>query len=183
MKAFVFATLMLPVVLVGAINTSKYKLIDNTAIRNTPQTYYRKYIQLKTKFIATSPSMPYFIERTFSSKKYYMLIIVPSTFRVIAKRKKEFDEVIAPLKKGTPLILYGKVKKYSTKRHYRGMSQYYLDLDKIEIDKDAQAAVQTKQDVKEAKEEIQEEKRRARHDRMLNKRVRRRYKKPNVLTD
>ena len=190
MKKIIIAVLLLPMLLTPAAKsaTSKYKLVDNTAIRNSPQTYYKKYIQLKTTFLATSPSMPYFIERTFSSKKYYMLIIAPNSFRVIGKRKKELDAIITTLKRMTPVILYGKVKKYNTKKHHRGISQYYLDLDKIEIDKAKQEEVTTKKEAKKVKKEIKKEiKKENKHDRLtrkMSKGSRKRWKKrPNVITD
>ncbi len=173
------AILLLPL-LAGATtsNMSKYKLVENTAMRNAPQTYYKKYISMKTSFVATSPSMPYFIEKTFSSKKYYMLIISPASFRVIAKRDKELDELMATLKKATPVILYGKVKKFSNKKFHSGISEYYLDLDKIEIDKEAQATQETKKEIKEDREELKKELR----QRILDRKVRKR-RMPNVITD
>ena len=173
------AILLLPL-FVGAAtsNMSKYKLVENTAMRNAPQTYYKKYITMKTSFLGTSPSMPYFAEKTFSSKKYYMLIISPTSFRVIAKRNKELDELIASLKSATPIILYGKVKKFSSKKFHSGISEYYLDLDKIEIDKEAQVTQDTKKDIKENREELKKERRQRILDRKL-----RRHRRPNVITD
>jgi hypothetical protein len=189
MKKFIIATLFIPVLLTAATTTtdpakSKYPLADKTAIQNAPENYYKKSISLKTVFLATSPSMPYFIGRTFSSKKYYMLIIQPTSFRVLAKKGKTFDSLIPTLKKMTPLILYGKVKRYSSKKHHSGISQYYLMLDKMEIDKEAQAAVKTKKEAQELKQEVKKETRHERHVRMLNRKVKGRWKKrPNVLTD
>ncbi len=133
---------------------------------------------MKTSFLSTSPSMPYFAEKTFSSKKYYMLIISPASFRVIAKRDKELDELISSLKSTTPIILYGKVKKFSSKKFHSGISEYYLDLDKIEIDKEAQAARDTKKETKEDREELKKELRR----RVLDRKVRK-HRMPNVITD
>ncbi len=117
----------------ATINADRYQEVELLILRATPEKFKNKRIRLTTRYQGFNITFPEYMEKSgFKGDKEYLVHIVPKNLPVIAEKDDEMTELIAPLKKGTTVVVYGKVKEFSRKSKHM-LPEYFLELEHLEL--------------------------------------------------
>ena len=103
-------------------------------------------VTFETTFKAIDGEMPeYFEKNGKKNDKYFLLKVEPVNLTVLCKKKSEFDELIMSLKRDDKILICGKIKKFTLMSHYKKSRAYYLEVEKIELVKNAADNIEAKE--------------------------------------
>jgi len=132
--------------IVGSVSAVDFKPADYNEVKletakTMPQDYYNKKIKVTGTFSRILPTpIPEFIEKQFDEKRYLIIQITPSEWRlpVVIKKTSDLAVKFMEMDKNSSLIMYGKVKKFryeanKGRRVVLKMPEYYLDLYHVEV--------------------------------------------------
>lgn len=121
------------------IDVDRYQEVELLTLRATPEKFKNKRIRISTRYQGFSITFPEYMEKSkFKGDKHYLIQIIPKSLPVIAEKEDEMTELIAPLRKGTMVVAYGKVREFSSKpkrvrTHMHMRSDYFLELEHLEL--------------------------------------------------
>ncbi len=121
----------------GEIDQKKADLFTKITINQvsiTPEDYQNKKVTYKGTFRKFSTTFLAYMEKSgFRPNKHFMLLIGDKKVPVIAKKNSSLTSFMASLKRGDILIVYGRIKKFSTKPRKTIRPHYYLELSHLNL--------------------------------------------------
>ena len=103
-------------------------------------------VSFETTFKFLEGELPdYLIKNGKKTDKYFMLRVEPETLIVICKKRSKLDDLITSLKKFDKILLSGKIKKFTYVPPRRKFRAYYLEVENIELLKNAEENLEAKE--------------------------------------
>ena len=113
---------------------SSFKEKSYKEIRASVKDLKNKKICYEATFINFSNEFPNYMERSgFRESKNYILLAGGKDLPVILKKTKYTTTLLAELKAGAKVKLYGRVKDFKADKNVKMAASYYLQFDYIEI--------------------------------------------------
>jgi hypothetical protein len=142
-RCLLAATIVLSLALAGSpgamaaepakIDVDRYQEVELLTLRATPEKFKNKRIRTSTRYQSFRITFPEYMEKSgFKGDKHYLIQIIPRSLPVIAEKDDETTELIAPLKKGTIVVAYGKVREFRSKSKHM-LPEYFLELEHLEL--------------------------------------------------
>ncbi len=113
-----------------------YKKANIDQLNAMPEKYKNKKVVITTSYLKFHTTFPAYIEKSgLKPEKKYGIIIGLKNLFAFSDKKGVFNEIIPTLKKGSQVILYGKIKKFSKDPGNRSkmMPRYYIELAHMEV--------------------------------------------------
>ena len=119
--------------------TQGYETLEFKVLRAMPEEYKNKKVAYEGVYFGFAITfLPYMEKSGFEASKYFGIGVGDLSLPVMAKKNDDFNELIGKvLEKGATVKVYGKVKKYRVEPEITTFPHYYLELDYVEIVKDA----------------------------------------------
>jgi hypothetical protein len=130
----------------GAADDSKlsgYEEVDYKLVQVSPEKYKNKRITYTGRFLGFTNTAPdYMVESGIDHNKYFLIGLDNLKVLAIAKksRNKDLDELLAGLKPGATLQVYGRIKKFRVEPRHALQSAYYLEVVQVVVRDDVPAA-------------------------------------------
>ncbi len=136
MKTATLLLASLPIVVLAAAAAPQktYEEVQFNMIKAAPESFSSsKRIVYEAPFFRYSTTfLPYMEKSGFKASKYYLLEIGHVTVPAIARKDKEMNELVAGLRRGTAMKVYGRVKKFRHKPLLTTLPHYYVSVEKLE---------------------------------------------------
>jgi len=117
-----------------AFALTPYTEVDIKMLKAAPESYSSKKVTFTSTYTRYSTTfLPYMESSGIKPGKYFWLEIGGAGLPVIARKKDEMNTLVAGLKRGTPVKVYGRVKKFKKAPKQPLFSRYYVSVDDIEI--------------------------------------------------
>ena len=141
-------------------DTSGYDEVEGKVLKLKPEDYRNKKIFYEGRYGNTMTAFPPYAERSgIKAGKHYWLVVEPTNLPVIARKGKDFDELVAQLKSNNLLKLYGRVKKFNYKPERTTLPQYYFEVEYFEVLGDAPDRDEVREKWREKRREEREKNR------------------------
>lgn len=126
----------------AAFKTDAYPETELAKLKASPEEYKNKKVCYTSVYVGYYTTFRLYVERSgFKAGKYFWLRVVPLELPVMAKKDDEINELVSSLDTGAKIRakvkVYGRVKQFTYEDRARTGPHYYLELDKIELVKDA----------------------------------------------
>ena len=117
----------------NAFALTPYMEVDINVLKVAPEEYSSKKIVFTSTYTRYSTTfLPYMEESGIETGKYFWLDIGGLRLPVIAKKDGGMNSLVAGLKRGKTVKVYGRVKKFKKDPRQTLHSVYYVRVDKIE---------------------------------------------------
>lgn len=117
----------------NAFALTPYLEVDINVLKVAPEEYSSKKIVFTSTYTRYSTTfLPYMEKSGIETGKYFWLDIGGFRLPVIAKKNDEMNSLVADLKRGKTVKVYGRVKKFKKDPQQTLHSVYYVRVDKIE---------------------------------------------------
>lgn len=136
-------------------NEKSYPKVEVGVIKATPETYKNKKISLPTLFWGYRTSFPKYIQNSrFDEERHYYLHVAPENLAVMGLKKGLLNQIIPLMKKGTPVQLFGRIKKFSDEPDHIKHPSYYLDIEHVVVlDPNSEVAKKLKENIRSEKKD------------------------------
>lgn len=113
---------------------AEYHTVTFQQLKAAPEDFKEKKVAYAGRFMGfTTRFFPYMEKSGFKSSRYYLLIVTGGDVPVMTKKTSEFKAIMAEIKPGTLVKVYGRIKKYRSKPVNTRHPRYYLRTDYIRI--------------------------------------------------
>lgn len=145
-------------VLGGAeIDKKKYQEISLDVVKAIPEEYKNKKVFFETVFVRFETTfLPYMEKSGYKPGKHYYIQVRPANFPVMAEKNDLLNAIIPTLKAGSKVLVYGKIKKFSSEPKMGVYPLFHLELDHIEVIEMGDGKI-AEEDAKDALTERQKE--------------------------
>ena len=120
----------------AGFDPERYKSVEVRELQLEVAEYKNKRVVFHGRFTGIQTTFPKHVERSgFKQDKHVRIETELSNVAVMAKKDDELTELLKELKRGDPLVIYGKIREFRIPSG-RGskLSKYYLDLEHVERD-------------------------------------------------
>ncbi len=125
---------------VSAIAAEKqYEEVEFSLVKAAPESFSsnRRIVYEAPYFRYMTTFLPYMEKSGFKPSRHYLLEIGHRTIPAMLKKSKETNELIASLRRGTVVKVYGRVKKFRSKPLQTLFPHYYVDVERIGVEESA----------------------------------------------
>jgi len=138
-----FFALLLVLSLLGTVPLShagfdpeRYKSVEVRELQLEVAEYKNKRVVFHGRFTGIQTTFPKHVERSgFKQDKHVRIETELPNVAVMAKKDDELTDLLKELKRGDPLVIYGKIREFKIPSGRRtALAKYYLDLEHIERD-------------------------------------------------
>lgn len=111
-----------------------YEEIEFNQLKIAPETYKMKYVEYYATYRNfTTTFLPYMEASGFKSTRYVLLDIGDSSVPVIAKKNEELNALVAEMKRGSHVLVRGRVREFKQDPRWSAFPRFYVDLDEVKI--------------------------------------------------
>ncbi|RMD78591.1 MAG: hypothetical protein D6820_09720 [Lentisphaerae bacterium] len=117
-----------------AHNASRYKLVKYSMLKAQKKEYKNDRVQYEAVYLGFNDNFPEYVERSgFRSSRYYYLLAGDLSIPIIVKRSDDIASLLANLKKGSRVRVYGKLRKFKVSPKHPMFPEYYVELEHITV--------------------------------------------------
>ena len=150
----------------SGFDKTKYQEIERNILLAAPEEFKNKRVSLKTRFAGFNTNFPPYMEASGAkASKYYWLRAGLRNVPLLLPKDKGAAELVASLKEGSGIAVYGKVRKFKRKPKMPGMTLYYLEAeflepaqaagtDKAKADKEGESEEALDKDIQDLQEQL-----------------------------